>query len=155
MTDGAARTALRAEEHLSDEELIILFGDQYIRAPVESKILHTDADGLIAVFESSESCCSYARTNDCGEVIEVAEKEVISSNATAGLYYFDSGIDFVEGAKQMIQKDVRTNGLFYICPVYNELIEMNKHIEVFSVEEMYSLGTPTDVITFEDNFEGE
>jgi NDP-sugar pyrophosphorylase family protein len=154
MTDGAAATALRAAEHLSDEELIVLFGDQYIHAPVRAAIRDADADGLIAIFESSEPRWSYAKTDGDGTVTEVAEKAVISSNATAGLYYFRSGSEFVEAAEQMIQKDIRTNGLFYICPVYNELIEMEKQIEVFPVDEMWSLGTPADVDAFEKKFEG-
>jgi dTDP-glucose pyrophosphorylase len=153
MTDGAARTALRAKHHLSDEELIVLFGDQYIRAPVQSKVRHTDADGMIPVFNSSDPRWSYAKTTDQGVVTKVAEKRVISSNATVGLYYFNSGTDFVEGAEQMIQKDVRTGGFFYVCPVYNELIKMDKRIEISTVDEMWSFDTPTDVRSFEENFE--
>lgn len=154
MTDGAARTALRAKQHLSDEELVVLFGDQYIRGPVQSTIQHTDSDGLIAVFNASDPRWSYAKTNEKGVVTKVAEKKVISSNATVGLYYFNSGTDFVEGTEQMIRKNVRTNGLFYVSPVYNELVEMNKRIEVFTVDKMWSLGTPTEVRSFEENFEG-
>jgi NDP-sugar pyrophosphorylase family protein len=155
MTDGAAVTALQAKDHLSEEELIILFGDQYICAPVRQTVQDTVADGVIAVFESSESCWSYAQTDDDGTVRAVAEKEVISTNATAGLYYFKQGSDFVQGAEQMIRKDIRTNSLFYVCPVYDELIEMDRHITVFNVNEMWSLGTPTAVARFKNGFRGE
>lgn len=153
MTEGAAITALRAKDHLSTEDLLVLFGDQYIQAPIEETIHQSSADGLIAVFESSEPCWSYARTGPSGKVTEVAEKKVISSNATAGLYYFDKGTDFIHGAEQMIQKDIRTNGLFYICPVYNELIEMGRDVETFPVDEMRSLGAPDDIVRFEEELE--
>ncbi|MXR50998.1 glycosyl transferase family 2 [Halovenus sp. WSH3] len=148
MTDGAAETVLAARAHLSAEPLIVLFGDQYIQAPVRRVLEQTDADGTIATFNSTDPGYSYART-DNGRVTEVAEKEVISSNATAGLYYFERGTDFVEGAERMIEKNIRTNGLFYVCPVYNQLIEMGKRIEVFEVDEMWSLGDPTAVERFE------
>jgi len=150
MTDGAARTVLRTREHLSSDELIVLFGDQYIHAPVRRTISTSAADGLIAVFTASDPRWSYAKTNERGVVTEVAEKEVISSTATAGLYYFETGTDFVRGAERMIRKDIRTNGLFYVCPVYNELIEMGRRIETFSVDDMHSLGTLSDVTAFEN-----
>lgn len=149
MTEGAAETVLAAREYLSTEPLIVLFGDQHIQAPVQHAIEHTDADGMIATFEAAEPKWSYAKTDTDGRVIEVAEKKVISSSATAGLYYFVAGTDFIQGVERMIEKDVSTNGLFYICPVYNELLQMGKNIEVFEVEDMRSLGDPAAVELFE------
>lgn len=154
MTRGAAVTALRAREHLSDEDLLILFGDQHIRGPVRTWIRDTEADGVIPIFESSLPKWSYAKTNEAGVVMEVAEKEVISSNATAGLYYFSQGNDFVTGAERMIEKDVRTNGIFYVCPVFNELVQMGRHVETVLVDEMWDLGSPEAVKSFEERFGG-
>lgn len=154
MTDGAAETVLAAREYISEEPLLVLFGDQLIKASVERVLESITADGAIATFESSKPKYSYVKTNDRGFVTEVAEKEVISSNATAGLYYFDSGTDYVEGAKRMIKKDIRTNGLFYVCPVFNELIQMGRQIEVFKIDDMITLGTPTAVERFDGQVVG-
>ena len=45
----------------------------------------------------------------------------------------------------MIEKDVRVNGEFYICPVYNELILDGKMLLPFFVNKMNGLGTPEDL----------
>ncbi len=148
--NGAALTVLQAQDYISDEELIILLGDQYIDMDLQSSILErSEVDGLIPVFESTEDTWSYADTKEGRTVKRVAEKKVISSHATAGAYYFSNGLDFVKGAKMMIEKDVKTNGLFYICPVYNELIEMSRKIEIMPINKVEKLSSPEDVNKFE------
>lgn len=149
-TDGAARTVLKAKDYISEEDLLVLLGDQYIEMELEKHISkQQDIDGLIPVFQSTEPAWSYAAVKKKRTVSKVAEKEVISSHATAGAYYFSDGLDFVDAAKQMIEKDIRTNGLFYICPVYNELIKMSKRIEIMPVNRMEKLSTPADLEKFE------
>ena len=90
------------------------------------------------------------KCDEQGFVIETAEKRPISKLATAGFYYFARGADFVAGATSMIKKDAQVNGLFYICPVYNEMILQQKKIGVHQVpKEAYrTLSTPTDVNSY-------
>src|SRR3989344_8339953 len=89
------------------------------------------------------------------EVIEVAEKKVISNHATVGVYYYKKGSDFVKGAEAMIHKNIRHNNEFYICPVFNELIINKKkiYIDEISVEKMNGLGTPEDLVKFLEKLE--
>ena len=47
--------------------------------------------------------------NSLGIVSEVAEKKVISNDATVGIYYWKHGSDYVKYAEQMIEKNIRTN----------------------------------------------
>lgn len=149
-TEGAAETVLKAEQHISQSELIILFGDQYIEADIKQRITQAgDIDGLIPVFKSSDPKWSYAATTRGKTVTKVAEKEVISQHATVGLYYFTNGMDFVKGVKKMMSKNIRTNGLFYVCPVYNEIINMSKNVEIMPVSRMNPLSSPEHVKSFE------
>ena len=158
-TEGAACTAITAIEHINnDEELIIANSDQYIDGGINSFITAarkkdtsgTTPDGLIMTFPSTHPRWSYVRTNGSDVVIETAEKKVISNQATAGIYYFKKGSDFVNAAQAMILKNIRHNGEFYICPVYNELILAKKRVSVFSIDQkkMHSLGTPEDLRIF-------
>ena len=55
-------------------------------------------------------------------VSEVVEKQVVSNEATVGIYNFRRGKDFVRAAETMIAKSLRVNGEFYVAPAYNELI---------------------------------
>ena len=45
----------------------------------------------------------------------------------------------------MIEKDIRVNGEFYVCPVFNQAIEDGKVIRTHQAKEMWGLGTPEDL----------
>ena len=45
----------------------------------------------------------------------------------------------------MIEDNSRTNGEFYVAPVYNWAIKDGKKIGVFMVDKLHSLGTPEDL----------
>lgn len=111
------------------------------------------ATGSIATFEASEEKWSYARTEyDCFGVPlvkEVAEKQVISKHATCGIYYYAAGRYFCEAAEDMIAKDERTRGEFYVCPVFNKMMNKAIHrITIYPVDQMVGLGTPEDYENF-------
>ena len=48
----------------------------------------------------------------------------------------------------MIDKNVRVNNEFYVCPVYNEAISDKKRITIGEVEKMWGIGTPEDLENF-------
>ena len=87
-----------------------------------------------------------------GFVTEVAEKKVISKNATVGVYYWKHGSDYVFSAEKMIKKNIRVNNEFYVCPVYNEFLTKKKKVKISNVDEMWGVGTPEDLQNFIQNF---
>lgn len=148
VTEGAAVTALTASHFIDNSTpLLIVNSDQIVDWDAESflyKMLTNGADGGIVTFESSDPKWSYAKITD-GRVSEVAEKLPISNRATVGIYYWKYGMDFVKFAKQMIDKNIRTNNEFYICPVYNEAIVENYFVLEYPVLRMWGIGTPEDL----------
>lgn len=149
ITDGAARTTLAAKELINnDSPLIIANSDQIVKwDPDQFLFWFSEFDGITAVFEASDPKWSYVK-GEPNRVTEVAEKQVISNKANVGIYCWARGSDYVKYAEQMIAKDIRTNGEFYIAPVYNEAIADGKHIIAFSVFEMHGVGTPEDLNTY-------
>ena len=107
-------------------------------------------DGGILTFEAHHPKWSYAKLGEDGFVEEVAEKRVISDNATVGVYYWKHGKDYVKYAEQMIAKNVRVNNEFYVCPVFNEAIADNKKIRIKKINKMWGIGTPEDLNYFLD-----
>jgi hypothetical protein len=51
----------------------------------------------------------------------------------------------VKYAEQMIEKNIRVNNEFYVCPVFNEAIDDNKQIRTHEAKGMWGLGTPEDL----------
>jgi HAD superfamily hydrolase (TIGR01509 family) len=145
-TEGAACSVLLAEEHIDPEApLLLANSDQLVEWDAYAFLLRAqEADGCISVFRSRDPKFSFAKV--CGGRVErVAEKEAISDLATTGVYYWKRGGDFVRYAKQMIQRDVRVRGEFYVCPVYNEAIADGKDVTVMECDAFYCLGTPEDL----------
>jgi hypothetical protein len=52
----------------------------------------------------------------------------------------------------MIAKDIRTNGEFYIAPIYNEAITDGKKIKINDCKKMWGLGVPADLLNFLKNY---
>jgi beta-phosphoglucomutase-like phosphatase (HAD superfamily)/dTDP-glucose pyrophosphorylase len=148
VTDGAARTALLAKQYIDNQiPLIIANSDQLLdwdSSEFMSQLLEIGSDGNMALFLANEDKWSYAKIKN-NKIIEVAEKVVISNNASTGVYGWSKGSDYVRYAEQMIEKNIRVNNEFYICPVYNEAIQDNKRILPMFVDKMHGLGTPEDL----------
>ena len=153
LTEGAACTALLAKKLINNKNpLIIANSDQYIKwnsSKLMYEITSKKYDGAILTFESIHPKWSYAKSDKNGFVKEVAEKKVISKEATVGVYYWKHGESFVRYAEQMIKKNKRVNNEFYVCPVYNEAISDNKIIKSIGVKQMIGMGTPEDLRNFE------
>jgi HAD superfamily hydrolase (TIGR01509 family) len=157
MTEGAACTALLAKEHINtDAPLFFANSDQFVEWDSNEflyKMNETDADGGIVTFEATHPKWSFAKVDEQGLVTEVAEKKPISNIATVGYYYWKHGSDFVKYAEQMIDKNDRVNGEFYVCPTFNHAIADGKQIRTFNAEEMWGLGTPTDLEYYLANYQ--
>lgn len=149
VTDGAAVTCLLAREYIdNDSPLIMANSDQIVEWSSRQFIydlMTKNADGGIATFESTHPKWSYAKIGADGLVAEVAEKKPISNIATVGIYYWKHGSDFIKYAEQMIDKNIRTNGEFYVCPVFNEAIADNKRVFAINIKKMWGIGTPEDL----------
>jgi dTDP-glucose pyrophosphorylase len=156
ITEGAACTALLAKEFINNEQpLFFANSDQFIEWNSNDffyKMQETDVDGGIVTFEATHPKWSFAKVDENGFVVEVAEKNPISNIATVGFYYWKSGSDFVNYAEQMIEEDIRVNNEFYVCPVFNQAIRDSKRISVFNIEKMWGLGTPEDLDFYIKNF---
>jgi len=152
VTEGAACTTLLAKKYIdSDVPLLMANSDQWVDWSPEHFIDYTrrrDCDGAMLTFPSDLDRFSYAKIDNDGYVTETAEKLVISSHATVGLYYWKSGKEYVECAEEMIRRNIRSKGEFYVCPVYNILFERNGKSIIYPVPRMLSLGTPEELNYF-------
>ncbi len=160
ITEGAACTTLLAKEYINNEEpLIIANSDQFVEWN-SNEVLYAftteGVDGGILCFNSTHPKWSYAKLDHNGFVSEVREKQPISTNATVGIYYWSRGSVYVASAERMIERNIRTNNEFYVCPVFNELIEDGGKVRVKTIEEsgMWGLGTPEDLNNFIANYKG-
>jgi dTDP-glucose pyrophosphorylase len=157
LTEGAACTTLLAKEFINnDSPLVMANSDQFVEWNSNECLYAFNADGIdggILTFKSTHPKWSYAKVGEDGFVSEVAEKKPISDNATVGIYFWKNGCDYVKYAEQMIEKNIRVNNEFYVCPVFNEAIEDGKKIRIKNIEKMWGIGTPEDLNYFLEHYQ--
>ena len=158
LTEGAACTTLLAKEFIdNDAPLVMANSDQFVEWNSNECLYAFNADGIdggIVSFKATHPKWSYAKVGDDGFVSEVAEKKPISDNATVGIYFWKKGSDYVKYAEQMIEKNIRTNNEFYVCPVFNEAIQDGKKVRIKDIEKMWGIGTPEDLNYFLEHYKG-
>ncbi len=156
VTEGAACTVLLARDLINNSDpLMIANCDQWVDARIDDYLARQDnenADGLIMTMWADDPKWSFVKLDSSGRVMNVVEKQVISNDATVGIYNFRRGSDFVWAADKMIAENRRVNNEFYVAPSYNDLIAAGKKIVVFNVGReyrgMHGLGIPSDLDAF-------
>ena len=156
LTEGAACTVLAAKEFIANEgPLMIANSDQWVDVSINNYLQEMavlSMGGFIMTMTANDPKWSYVELDSAQFVKRVVEKEVISDEATVGIYNFRRGHDFVIGAEEMINNNLRVNGEFYVAPVYNMLIRDGCKVGVYNIGSdaagMYGLGTPADLEKF-------
>lgn len=152
-TEGQASSVLLAKEYIDNEQsLMIANCDQYVDIDIND-YLHfmsdKNADGLIMTLTAINPEWSYVKLDKNGLVCETVEKEVVSEHATVGIFNFKHGRDYIFAAEEMIKKDIRVNGEFYVAPVYNELLKRGAVVYPYDIGSvgngMYGMGTPKEL----------
>jgi dTDP-glucose pyrophosphorylase len=151
---GAAPGVLLAKPFIDNNDvLIVMNSDQLVGGSnigeASLYFLNSGADVGVLCFLSREMKWSYASVNDGGLITRIAEKQVISDFATCGIYWFRNGRTFVSCAEEMIEKNDRVNGEFYVAPSINYAILRGMKVMPYMVNEMHGLGTPEDLKKYE------
>ena len=153
-TRGAVETCLMAESAIDEEDAVMVMDcDLEFRSKVFMKgiteILRQPSaeanGGMLISFESTEPRYSYAEVDDNMVVKRTAEKEVISSHALCGAYFFSSAKGFLKAAHRLMNEPVFTKPEYYVSLLYNYLLADGEKVMLATMEEYYSYGTPEEL----------
>ena len=136
-TAGATCTSLMSLDEIDyNEPLIISSLDQLVSIKMDKVInyfINTDCDGGLVIFNSRNPRWSYALISE-DRVQQTAEKNPISNNAIAGIYFFKNGLTFKRaGFDQIFKRANQPKGEFYLSGIYNELIISNKVVIPYKI----------------------
>ncbi len=154
-TLGAICSCLMAIDKIDpEEELIISNSDQVILSDINQAIKDFRNRGLdcgLISCTANHPRFSYIRQDETGRVLELAEKNLISTLAIAGFYYFRRGGDFIEAAKCVLLNNNPIKGAFFISQAINELVLSNKNIGHHQIDtkNYFPLYSPETIKTFE------
>lgn len=148
-TEGALCTCLFSEPYIDYTLPLVIYTPDVTFSP---KFVISDFDryeAALLTFKANSPDHSYAKLNDNGLVVETKEKEVISDNAAAGLYFFKTPSKFYNYGMLMMQRGEKVKQEYYICPVYNYFIKDRLDVGVVLSEKLYVLGTPKELEFYE------
>lgn len=153
-TRGAVETCLMAERVIADEDgVIVMDCDLEFRSKrflailkdILSFPLEEAEGGALVSFESNEPRYSYAALDEDGFVTRTAEKEVISNHALCGAYFFSTGKRFKQIAHQLLNEPEFKKPEYYVSLLYNYLLADGEKVQLATMEEYYSYGTPEEL----------
>lgn len=153
-TRGAVETCLVAESAIVDEDAVIVMDcDLEFRSKkfmdIITKILNlplSEAEGgALVSFVSSDPRYSYAALGKDGYVTKTAEKDPISNHALCGAYFFSTGKRFKQVAHQLLNEPEFKKPEYYVSLLYNYLLKAGEKVQLASMEEYYSYGTPEEL----------
>jgi len=96
---------------------------------------------IVPVFESVDPAYSYLRLEN-GEVLEAREKQVISSNASAGVYLFKNRAIYIAAAAYCLSNpEISTcAGNYFICPMVNGVIHSGMSVIAPDATDIQAIG---------------
>jgi NDP-sugar pyrophosphorylase family protein len=156
-TMGAVCSALMAIDFIEDDEpLVICNGDQLIEADLGGIGRYFVGKGYeagVVTFSSIHPRWSYVKKGERGEVLETAEKRVLSRSAIAGYYYFKSGKTFIDAAKGYLQKADPIQGRYFLSPCMNEIILSGGKVGYYDVptEAYWSFYSPQRIEFYQNS----
>lgn len=153
-TRGAVETCLIAESAIADDDAVLVMDcDIEFRSrkfiDIISFILNQSVEdaegGALIGFESDEPRYSYAAVDEEGYVTRTAEKDVISNHALCGAYFFSTGKRFKQISHQLLNEPKFEKPEYYVSLLYNYLLADGERVQLASMDEYYSYGTPEEL----------
>lgn len=144
-TGGALFSAMAGIAAIADtdEPVIIDLADILFDCGNEdlTALIAGDVGAVVPCFSSDEPCYSYLRMED-GNVVEAAEKRVISDRASAGVYIFRNPATYLSCARHSIEhrQTLAYRNILFVCPAVNGVIAEGGIVLAPMVEDVQPIG---------------
>lgn len=150
-TQGSVHSCIFAEEYIDKTKPLVIFcPDIWFRPKYVPQEEDFQSDGLILTFKANSKNYSYVSRKPNTDIVEFTrEKEVISNEASVGVYCFRDTEKWFQLAKRTMRDNTKGKE-FYICPLYNDIISSSpKGVRARQIDKIYIMGTPEEKLCFE------
>jgi hypothetical protein len=141
-TRGALATAALSLDLVNEEDpIVILPSNAKVNFDITKFVGEMELGGYVAgivTLNSDSPRMSYVRSYE-NTIVEIAEKRVIGTEATAGIFYFSDRRSLVDSIAWALVNQVTTNGNFYIAPALNYFLTQRLPIGRYKIgDEQYT-----------------
>ena len=163
VTQGQAITcSLGLKDADENSSLLIAATDNgmiYNHEKYQNLIEDENVDAIIFTFKrhisskNNPQMYGWVKVDDKDNATAVSVKVPISENpyedhAIVGTFWFKKVEYFNKALKNLLDKDIKVNGEYYVDSLKGELIELGLNVKVFEVDDYICWGTPDDYETF-------
>jgi len=160
--EGQACTTEKILEHCGDGSILVSTCDNGVFYDADKFLeLVGDTDNDIIVWSYRNNYTSYYNPNmyswldvDAENIIRKVNVKNFTGNnpleeyAIVGTMFFRNKDIYLNSLKNLYEKNIKTNGEFYIDNLLNEAIELGYIVRNFEVDEYICWGTPNDLNTY-------
>ena len=142
-TKGAAFSALVAIAKILNRSNCVIIDLADIRFECQINPIGLLSDPTVGAvgltFLSESPIYSYLKFDENDQFVMSIEKQVISQNASAGVYIFKSSFDYMAALVSVVRdiKKYEHNGLLYVCPVLNGIAQNKLRVLQQTVTNIY------------------
>jgi glucose-1-phosphate thymidylyltransferase len=138
---GQAHAILLAKEFI-DQDVLIIFGDTIWETDF-TRLQRVQGDGLIYVREVTDPRRFGVAMLKDGFVTKFVEKPAtpISNLAVVGVYYFKAWNKLMGAIDDLIKRDIKTKGEYFLADAMQLMIEGGSHLEVETIPVWEDCGT--------------
>jgi len=163
LTQGPASTVYEAKHIIPDDDQLIVSNSDQILQWNFGKFMQSAQryDGCVLTYPlpyhadiGSLDKHSFVKLDDAGNVVDVAEKIVLSHTALVGVHYYKKASYFFEAYNDMLVQDLRApNGEFYMSLSYKAMIQSGKRtVGIYHIDQVnevfYPTGEPQDYFDY-------
>ena len=143
---GAVMTCMEGAKSITDDAPVLFNDcDHLFRCDALTRYVNEEQDkydGLLLTFTSDSPAFSYVACDENGVVTRTVEKQVISSDAICGAYYFKNKDVFLKNAEAYLEKCEYSE--YFMSGVYNIMAEKGLLSGVARTDFHVSFGTPKE-----------
>ena len=156
-TSGAAETVAIGLQLIKDDSKPVMLLDcdtfytcdiisLYRKTSHISAVFYTKTDDINPIF-------SYINLDATGQIVEIAEKRRISSNANTGIYCFSDALELSKYASHVVENNVTFNGECYTSCIIDQMIKNRTSFIGIEIDanHVFNLGTPQQLNTYLEN----
>lgn len=138
---GQAHALYLARDYI-EGPLLIVFVDTIFEADLK-RLLELDDDGAIFVKEVADPRRFGVAVLKDGHVARLVEKprKPVSNLAVVGVYYLRNSDLFVECLDELLKKDIKTNGEYYLADALQLMIDKGASLSAFPIDVWEDTGT--------------
>jgi len=163
VTEGQAITcSLGLKDVDENASLLIAATDNgmiYDKEKYRKLIEAENVDAIIFTFrhhvssKNNPQMYGWVKIDGMDNAVGVSVKVPVSDNpyddhAIVGTFYFKKVSYFNQALQNLLDKDIKVNGEYYVDSLMGELIELGLNVKVFEIEDYICWGTPDDYETF-------